>query len=64
MQTIQHPPVTDTSAGLGNLNPRNLTDAELKRYANLVAPDKLPTNWVAELVRRTSERAYTSSARN
>lgn len=52
MQAVQHSRVTDTSAGLGNLNPRYLTNAELRRYANLVPADKLPAAWTQELINR------------
>lgn len=44
--------MTDTSAGLAGLNPRNLTVEELKRYANLVPADKLPETWRQEIIKR------------
>lgn len=52
MQAVQHSRVTDTSAGLAGLNPRNLTDGELERYANLVPADKLPETWRQEIIKR------------
>lgn len=52
MQAVQHSRVTDTSAGLASLNPRNLTTNEIKRYAALVPADKLPESWRLEIVKR------------
>lgn len=44
--------MTDTSAGLASLNPRNLTVSEVKRYAALVPADKLPERWRQEIIKR------------
>lgn len=44
--------MTDTSAGLASLNPRNLTIGEIKRYAALVPADKLPESWRLEIIKR------------
>lgn len=35
-----------------DLQPQTLTDAELVKYAYLTGADKLPPNWVAELIKR------------
>jgi hypothetical protein len=34
---------------------RNLTTAELVHYAWLMGPDKLPPNWVEELIKRLEQ---------
>lgn len=35
------------------IQPQTLTNDELERTVYITGPDKLPTNWVAELLRRT-----------
>jgi hypothetical protein len=35
------------------IQPQTLTNNELERVAYITGPDKLPANWVAELLRRT-----------
>ena len=37
---------------MSGLQPSQLTTAELVRYANLQSPDKLPPDWVAEILKR------------
>ena len=35
------------------IQPQSLTNDELERVAYITGPDKLPANWVAEILRRT-----------
>lgn len=37
------------------IQPQTLTNDELERVAYITGPDKLPANWVAELLRRTNK---------
>lgn len=37
------------------IQPQTLTNDELERVAYITGPDKLPANWVAELLRRTDK---------
>lgn len=37
------------------IQPQTLTNDELERVAYITGPDKLPANWVAELLRRTQD---------
>jgi hypothetical protein len=36
-----------------SLQPQSLTNDELERVAYITGPNKLPANWVAEILRRT-----------
>ena len=36
-----------------SLQPQSLTNSELERLSYITGPDKLPANWVAEILRRT-----------
>lgn len=36
-----------------NIQPQTLTNDELERMVYITGPDKLPANWVAEVLRRT-----------
>jgi len=42
-----------------SLQPKSLTDAELERVVYATGPDKLPANWVTEILRRT-QRDWTA----
>lgn len=35
------------------IQPQSLTNDELERVAYITGPNKLPANWVAEILRRT-----------
>ena len=37
------------------IQPQTLTNSELERPIYITGPDKLPANWVAELLRRTQD---------
>ena len=39
-----------------SLQPNNLSDEELLRYAYLMGHDKLPTSWVTEIIVRFTAR--------
>jgi len=38
-----------------SLQPQFLTNQELKNYAHLIGAEKLPANWVTEILRRTEK---------
>ena len=38
-----------------SLQPQSLTNSELERLAYITGYDKLPANWAAEILRRTSK---------
>lgn len=38
-----------------SLQPRSLTNKELKNYADLIGAEKLPASWVIEILRRTEK---------
>jgi len=38
-----------------SLQPRSLTNEEIKSYTDLIGADKLPASWVTEILRRTEQ---------
>jgi hypothetical protein len=45
-----------------SLQPQSLTNSELERLAYITGHDKLPPNWVAEILRRTEKDWETKQA--
>lgn len=37
------------------IQPQSLTNAELARYAYLIGADKLPKEWIEELIKRVEQ---------
>ena len=47
-----------------SLQPQTLTNSELERLAYITGHDKLPPNWVAEVLRRTQDDWKTERVHN
>jgi hypothetical protein len=47
-----------------SLQPQALTNSELERLAYITGYDKLPPNWVAEILRRTEKDWETKQTHN
>ena len=47
-----------------SLQPQSLTNFELERLAYITGHDKLPPNWVAEILRRTEKDWEIEQAHN
>ena len=47
-----------------SLQPQSLTNSELERLSYITGPDKLPANWVAEILRRTERDWKNEHAHN
>lgn len=43
---------------MSGIQPQTLSDSELVRYADLMGADKLPPEWVAELIKRLEIRLH------
>lgn len=66
MQDVQYHEVTrrtDNSAGLHNINPVHLTQAELAHYAGLVTYENLPEAWKKEITLRASRQSHSARVR-
>jgi len=47
-----------------SLQPQSLTNNELERLTYIMGQDKIPTEWVAELLRRTEKNWDTKPVHN
>jgi DNA-binding CsgD family transcriptional regulator len=47
-----------------SLQPQSLTNNELERLAYITGYDKLPTNWIAEILHRTEKDRKTERPHN
>ena len=47
-----------------SLQPQSLTNSELERLSYITGYDKLPQNWVAEIMRRTEQDWKTERVHN